>query len=98
MPDTNSWKNGESDKFLKTIEDIVDDLINICQPKLEEHLLHLSLELLHGIKTVLPPPSVTKYGIPDPISEENWKRVKACGKKERKCYSGFLMGQKGAYN
>ena len=74
MLDTNTWKKGESEKLLKILEDLVDYLINTFQPKLEEHLINLSLSLLHGIHTVYPPPSVTKYGIPDPISESKLEK------------------------
>ena len=47
----------------------MDDFIFICQPKLEEHMIHLSCALLHGINTVLPPQPVTKDGRPEPIPE-----------------------------
>ena len=54
---------------MKVIEDFVNDFINICHPKLEEHLIHLPHVLLYGIQKVFPPHSLTKYGIPDPILE-----------------------------
>ena len=67
IPDTNKREKGESKKIPKILEDFVGNFINICEPKLEEHLLHLSWELLHWVHTVFPPLSVTKYVISDPI-------------------------------
>ena len=75
-PHKNNWKKGENEKLLKILEDLVDDFINICQLKTEENLLYLSQALLHGIHIVFPPPSVTKDGIPDPISEEKLENGK----------------------
>ena len=74
MPDTTKLKKKASDKFLKIMEGFVDDFINICHPKSQESLLHLSQLLLHRIHTVFPPSSVTKYGSPDPISEEKLEK------------------------
>ena len=64
------------DKFLKILEHFVDDFINIYQPKSEEHPLHLSRALFHGIHTVFPQPSLTKDDTPDKISEEILERGK----------------------
>ena len=69
MLDTNKWKKGEINKFLKILQDFVDDFIKICQPKSEEHMIYLSQALLHGINTVFTPNLVTKDCIPYPISE-----------------------------
>ena len=65
----NKLKKGKTDKFLKILEDFVDDFIKIYQPQSEEHLLHLSQSLLHVIHTFFPPPSRKIYGSLDPISE-----------------------------
>ena len=81
LPKTNMWKIGEGKKILKIIEEVVDDFINIYQPISEEQLLHLSRALLHGIHTVLPPPSVTKYGSQDPILEEKLEKGKGLWEK-----------------
>ena len=35
IPKTNKWKKGEGKKFLKILEEFVNDYIKICQPKLE---------------------------------------------------------------
>ena len=41
-PEKNKWKKEEINKFLKILENFVDYFINICEPKVEEHLTQLS--------------------------------------------------------
>ena len=78
----NKLKKGKTDKFLKILEDFVDDFIKIYQPQSEEHLLHLSQSLLHVIHTFFPPPSRKIYMVAlTQYQKENWKRVRDCGEK-----------------
>ena len=84
MLNTTKWENGECEKLLKILENFVDNFINICQPKSEEHLLHLSGTILHGIHTVFKPPALTKMTTQTQYQRYNCIRAKAYGKQERK--------------
>ena len=75
MPETNKWEKGVSRTFLKILENSVNDSMAIRRKKSKEHLIHISQALLHGIHTVFPPQSVTKDGIPEPITKVKLERA-----------------------
>jgi hypothetical protein len=56
--------------FISLMEVYIDDFIQLAQTTNPAQLLHLSRAILHGIRSLFPPPLVTGHAGEDPVSQK----------------------------
>jgi hypothetical protein len=75
------------------LEVFVDDFIGCTDNISQQHLLHLSRAMLHGIHTVFPPPEISGNTSGDPISEKKLKKLEGLWETVKEILGWIIDGQ-----
>ena len=71
----------------------MDDFIAMTNNLQENHLLHWSKAILHGIHSVFPPPSVSLHTGGDPISEKKLEQQEGLWHHEKEILGWIFNGK-----